>query len=106
MLGFVAFKDLQVPSDEGADARVPLNVQDLWVVLKKADRNAGMEDVCGVGLDDEDEDGEDEDLDRLGATARSSSSNLLTHPDPIPPPTQAQPSNSFNPVRRWEFKYV
>ena len=53
LLGFAAFKDLQVSVEEGAQAEVPLEVSDLWVVG----------DVYGVALEDEDEANDEEDLD-------------------------------------------
>ena len=36
LLGFAAIKDLQVSGEEGAEEEVPLNIQDLWVVPKRA----------------------------------------------------------------------
>ena len=63
LLGFAAFKDLQVSLAEGAEAEVSLGIQDLWVVPKRATRDTDIEDVYSVGLEDEDENNEDEDLD-------------------------------------------
>ena len=34
LLGFVTCKGLKIPMDEGAKAKVPLSVQDLWVVSR------------------------------------------------------------------------
>ena len=63
LLGFATFKDLQVSVEEDIEAEVPLNIQDLWVVPKRATRDADIGDVYGVGLEDEDEDSDDEDWD-------------------------------------------
>ena len=59
-----------------AKAEVSLDIQDLWVVPKRATRDTDIEDVYGVGLEDEDEKSENEDLDRLGEGASSSPSDL------------------------------
>ena len=32
LLGFATFNDLQVSLEKGAEAKVPLNIQDLWLV--------------------------------------------------------------------------
>ena len=69
LLGFAAFKDLQVSLEEGAKAEVSLDIQDLWVVPKRATRDTDIEDAYGVGLEDEDENSENEDLDRAGEGA-------------------------------------
>ena len=74
LLGFAAFKDLQVSFEEDAQAEVHLNIQDLWVVPKRATRHADIGDVYGVGLEGEDEDSDDEDLEQPGEVAISSSS--------------------------------
>ena len=50
----------------GAEAKVSLDIQDLWVVPKQATPDTDMEDVYGVGLEDEDKNSEDEDLDQAG----------------------------------------
>ena len=63
LLGFAAFKDLQVLVEEGAEAEVPLEVLDLWVVPKRATGDADIGDVYGVALEDEDEATDEEDLD-------------------------------------------
>ena len=97
LLGFGAFKDLQVSFEEGAKAEVSLNIQDLWVVPKKAARDTNIEDAYGVGLEDEGEDSEDQ----LGEVVSSSSSDLQTQlvpSPPSPPMTQAQSSNSSDPA--------
>ena len=61
LLGLAALKDLQVSGEEGAEEEVPLNIQDLWVVPKRATHDADIGDVYGVGLEeDEDSDNEDE----------------------------------------------
>ena len=80
--------------EEGAEAEVALDIQDLWVVPKRATRDTDIEDVYGVDLEDEDENSEDEDLDWAGEGAGSSSSYLRTHMAPSPPVTQAESSNS------------
>ena len=36
LLGFAVFKDLQVSLEEDVEAEVPFNIQDLWVVPKRA----------------------------------------------------------------------
>ena len=66
LLGFAAFKDLQVSSEEDAEGEVPLDIQDLWVVPKRATRDANIGGVYGVGLEDEDEDTDDEDSAQAG----------------------------------------
>ena len=63
LLGFVAFKDLQVSSEEGAEAKVRLNIPDLWGVPKMATGDTNIGDVYGVGLEDEDDYNDDDDLD-------------------------------------------
>ena len=75
LLGCVAFKDLELSLEEGAEVEVPLNIQDLWVVPIRATRDTNIEDVYGVGLEDEVEDSE-EDLDRVAKVASNSISNL------------------------------
>ena len=87
-LGFAAVKDLQVSFEEDAHAEVHLNIQDLWVVPKRATRHADIGDVYGVGLEGEDEDSNDEDLEQPGEVAGSSSSDLR---NPL-----AAPSTSSN----------
>ena len=52
LLGFAAFKDLQVSLEENVEAEVPLDIQDLWAVPKRATRDADIGDVYGVGLQD------------------------------------------------------
>ena len=42
---------------------VSFDIQESWVVPKRATRDTNIEDMYGVGLEDEDEDSEDEDLD-------------------------------------------
>ena len=84
-------KDLQVSLEEGGEAEVFLNIQDLSVVPKMATRDTHIEKVYGVGLVDEDEDGEDED--RAGEVASGSSSYVWTQMPPYPPVTQAESSN-------------
>ena len=51
LLGFAAFKDLQVSLEEGAEEEVPLNIQDLWVVPKRVTHDTNIGDVYGVGLE-------------------------------------------------------
>ena len=97
LLGFAAFKDLQVSGEEGAQEEVPLNIQDLWVVPKRATRDADIGDVYGVGLEDEDEDSDDEDLNQAGEVASSSSSDLHNPP--------ALSSTSANPAAQLVFTY-
>ena len=76
LLGFAAFKDLQVSLEEDVEAEVPLDIQGLWFVPKRATRDADIGDVYGVGLQDEDEDTDDEDVDQPGEVASNSSSYL------------------------------
>ena len=97
MLGFAAFKDLQVSLEEDAQAEVHLNIQDLWVVPKRATRHAGIGDVYGVGLEGEDEDIDDENLEQPGDVASSSSSDLRNPP--------AVPSTSSNRAAQLVFAY-
>ena len=54
--------------------------RDLWVVPKRATRDADIGDVYGVSLEDEDEDTDDEDLEHHGEVASSSSSDLHNPP--------------------------
>ena len=49
LLGFAAFKDLQVSLEEDAEGEVPLDIQDLWGVPKRATRDAHIGVVYGVG---------------------------------------------------------
>ena len=97
LLGFAAFKDLQVSFEEDAQAEVHLNIQDLWVVPKRATRHADIGDVYGVGLEGEDEDSDDEDLEQPGEVASSSSSDLRNPP--------VVPSTSSNPAAQFVFMY-
>ena len=60
LLGFTAFKDLPISFKEDGQAEVQLNIQDLWVVPKRATCHADIGDVYGVGLEGEDEHTEDE----------------------------------------------
>ena len=76
LLGFAAFKDLAVSLEQDGQAEVQLDIQDLWVVPKRATRDADIRDVYGVGFEGEDEDSEDEDLEQAGEVASSSSSDL------------------------------
>ena len=85
LLGFAAFKDLPISLEEDGQAEVQLDIQDLWVVPKRATRHADIGDVYGVGLEGEDEDSEDEDLEQPGEVASSSSSDLVTRQlSPLP----------------------
>ena len=45
LLGFTAFKDLQVSFKEDAQTEVHLNIQDMWVVPKRAMCHADIGDV-------------------------------------------------------------
>ena len=74
LLGFAAFKDLAVSLEEDGEEEVPLDIRDLWVVPKRATRDADIGDVYGVELEGEDEDSEDEDMEQADAIASSSSS--------------------------------
>ena len=47
LLGFAAVKDLQVSLEDRAEAKVSLDIQDLWVVPKWATRDTDIEDVYG-----------------------------------------------------------
>ena len=76
--------------EEDGQAEVPLDIRDLWVVPKRATRDADIGDVYGVELEGEDEDSEDEDLEQAGAVASSSSSDLRN--------PSAVPSTSSNPA--------
>ena len=97
LLGFAAFKDLAVSLEEDGEAEVPLDIRDLWVVPKRATRDADIGDVYGVELEGEDEDSEDEDMEQADAFASSSSSDL---PNP-----SAVPSTSSNPGTQLVFRY-
>ena len=93
LLGSAAFKDLAVSLEEDGQAQVQLDIQDLWVVAKRATRDANIGDVYGVGLEREDEDSEDEDLEQTGEVASSSSSDLRN--PPAVPPTSSNPSTQL-----------
>ena len=97
LLGFAAFKDLRISLEEDGQAKVQLDIQDLWVVPKRATRHADIGDVCGVGLEGEHEDSEDEDLGQPGEVANSSSSDLRN--------PSAVPSTSSNPAAQLVFVY-
>ena len=97
LLGFAAFKDLQVSLEEDPEAEVPLNIQDLWVVPKRAMRDADIGDMYGVGLEGDNEDNDDEYLDQPGEVASSSSSDLHN--------PRAVPSTSTNPASQLVFAY-
>ena len=99
MLGFAAFKDLQVSVEEGAEAEVPLKISYLWVVPKRATGDADIGDVYGVALEDEDEATDEEDLDRAGEVASSSSSHL-----PNRPALSSISAPSANPSAKLVFK--
>ena len=79
---------------------VLLNIQDMWVVAKRATRDTESEHMYGVGLEDE-----DEDLDRLSKVASSSSSDLRTPLAPSSPVTQVTSSKSSNPALQLVFSY-
>ena len=79
---------MQVSLEEGVEAEVTLDIQHLWVVPKRATRDANIGDVYGIGLRDEDEDTDDEGLDRPAEVASSSSSDL-----PSPPAIVSMSSN-------------
>ena len=96
-LGFAAFKDLGVSLEEDGRAEVRLDIQDLWVVPKRATRHADIGDVYGVGLEGEDEDSEDKDLEQAGEVASSSCSDLRN--------PSAVPSTSSNPAAQLVFAY-
>ena len=97
LLGFAAFKDLQVSFEDDPQAEVHLNIQDLWVVPKRATRHADIGDVYGVGLEGEDEDSDVEDLEQPGEVASSSSSDLR---NPL-----AVPSTSYDPAAQFVVAY-
>ena len=90
LLGFAAFKDLPISFEEDAPAELHLNIQDLWVVLKRATRHADIGDVYGVGLEGEDEDSDNEDLEQPGEVAIRSSSDLGN--PPTVPSTSSDPA--------------
>ena len=92
LLGFAAFKVLQVSVEEGAEAKVPPEVSNLWLVPKRATCDSDIGDVYGVALEDEDEATDEEDLDRAGEVASSSSSEL-----PNPPALSPTSVPSANP---------
>ena len=97
LLGFAASKDLPVSLEEDGQAEVQLDIQDLWVVPKRATRHADIGNVYGVCLEGEDEDSEDEDLEQPGEVASSSSSDLRN--------PSAVLSTSFNPAAQLVFAY-
>ena len=74
-----------------------MDIEDLWVVPKRATHHADIGDVYGVGLEGEDEDSEDEDLEHAGEVASSSSSDLRN--------PSAVPSTSSNPAAQLVFAY-
>ena len=92
VLGFAAFKDLAVSLEEDGQAEVQLAIQDLWVVPKRATRDADIGDVYRVGLEGQDEDSEDDYLEQACEIASSSSSDLRN--------PSAIPSTSSNPAAR------
>ena len=79
--GFATFKDLKIPMDEGAEAKVPLSVQDAWLIPRWADCSTYIADVYGVGMEDEDEVSSGEDLD-VAPDVSSSPFDLVTDPNP------------------------
>ena len=97
LLGFAAFKDLAVSWEEDGQSKVQLDIQDLWVVPKRATRDADIGDVYGVGLEGEDEDSEDEDLEQAGEVASSSSSDIRN--------PSAVPSTFSNRAAQLVFRY-
>ena len=97
LLEFAAFKDLPISLEEDGQAEVPLDIQDLWVVPKRATRHADIGDVYGVGLEGGDEDSEDEDSEQPGEVASSSSSDLH-NPSVVP-------SSSSNRAAQLVFAY-
>ena len=74
-----------------------MNIQDSWVVPKRATCHADIGDAYGVGLEGEDEDSDDEDLEQASEVASSSSFDLRN------PPTV--PSTSSNPAAQLVFTY-
>ena len=103
LLGFAAFKDLQGSGEEGAEEDVPLNIQDLWVVPKRATHDANIGDVYGVGLEDEDEDSDDEDLNQAGDLLVACLLTFITL-QPFPPPPLTLP-RSWSPSIMWMRRY-
>ena len=97
LLGFAAFKDLPISLEEDCEAEVQLDIQDVWVVPKRATRHADIGDVYGVGLEDEHDNKEDEDLEQPGEVASRSSSNLR---NPL-----AVSSTSSSPAAQLVFVY-
>ena len=97
LLGFAAFKDLPISLEEDGQAEVQLDIQDLWVVPKRATRHADIGDVYGVGLEGEEEDSEDKDLGQPGEVA-SSSSSYVRNPSAVP-------STPSNPAAQLVFAY-
>ena len=97
LLGFATFKDLQVSLEEDAESEVPLDIQDLWVVLKRAIRDTDTGVVYGVGWEDEDEDRDVEDSDQPAEVASSSSSHFPNTPSVV--------STSSNPASQLVFMY-
>ena len=95
LLGFAAFKDLAISLEEDGEAQVPQDIRDLWVVPKRATRDADIGDVYGVELDGEDEDSEDNDMEQAVA---SSSSSDLGNPSAVP-------STSSNRAAQLVFRY-
>ena len=74
-----------------------MDIQDFWVVPKRATRDANIGDVYGVELEAEDEDSEDEDMEQAGAISSSSSSDLHN--------PSAVPFTSSNPAVQLVFRY-
>ena len=66
-----------------------MDIRDLWVVPKRATRDADIGDVYGVELEGEDEDSEDEDLEQVQLAVAP----LLTFVTPrlSPPPLLTLP---------------
>ena len=80
LFGFAASKDLQVSLEEDAESEVPLDIPDLWVVPKRATRDADIGAVYGARLEDEDEDLDIEDSDQPAVVTSRSSSHLSNPP--------------------------
>ena len=85
---------------EGAEAEVPLEVSDLWVVPIRATGDGDVGDVYGVASEDEDEATSEEDLDRAGEVA---SSSTFDTPNLIALPSTSAPSGI--PPSQVVFKY-
>ena len=102
MVGFVAFKDLQVSVEGGTGAKFLLEISLVYLVSKRATGDADLGDVYGVALEDEDKATNEEDLDRAGEAASINSSSSYL-PNSLAVSSTSTPS--ANHAAQLVFKY-